>query len=269
METKVCSKCGEEKPVSEFFKNKQSKSGLYPSCKKCKMSTTKKWKNSNRDHVNSWNKDWSDKNRDKVRECNRRWYKANSEKVIERTEKYRKAHPEISRKSVRKWYRKNKEHVSEYNLEYGRKNNWKHQKGWVKNNPEKIKKIRSEYRKKKILDPHFRLSHRMRGAVRKSLKGNKDCQTMKMLDFTIAELREHLESQFKIGMSWDNYGIDGWHIDHKIPQSVFNFKTPDDIDFKKCWALSNLQPMWAKENLKKGAKLEKPFQPSLAFGGAL
>ena len=64
-------------------------------------------------------------------------------------------------------------------------------------------------------------------------------------------------------MIWGNYG--DWHIDHKIPISAFNFTKPEHEDFKRCWALSNLQPLWAKDNISKNAKLEKHFQPSLAI----
>jgi len=54
-----------------------------------------------------------------------------------------------------------------------------------------------------------------------------------------------------------------YHIDHIIPQSAFNYETPKDLDFKKCWALTNLQILSSVENMKKSAKLDKPFQPSL------
>lgn len=47
----------------------------------------------------------------------------------------------------------------------------------------------------------------------------------------------------------------GWHIDHKLPVASFNFDSPEHLDFKKCWALENLQPLWAKENISKGAKV--------------
>lgn len=68
-------------------------------------------------------------------------------------------------------------------------------------------------------------------------------------------------------MSWEK--LPEIHIDHKIPLAVFNFNTAEDCDFKRAWALENLQPLWAKDNLSKGAKLENPFQPSLliALGG--
>ena len=125
------------------------------------------------------------------------------------------------------------------------------------------------YRKIKN-NPKLKLRQRISSAIGKSLNGKKhnihwEC----LVGYSLSELKTHLETQFKPGMSWQNHSIKGWHIDHKIPVSAFNFKTPDDIDFKRCWALSNLQPLWAKDNIIKSNKLEKPFQPSLAFGGAL
>ncbi|MFA5340263.1 MAG: hypothetical protein WC332_00660 [Clostridia bacterium] len=106
--------------------------------------------------------------------------------------------------------------------------------------------------------------HRMVGnSVRSSIaSGTKNNRKLEMIiGYSILRLKAHLEKQFKAGMSWNNDGK--WHIDHKIPMSAFNFETPEDIDFKKCWALSNLQPLWAVDNLKKHNKLTKPFQPSL------
>jgi len=72
-----------------------------------------------------------------------------------------------------------------------------------------------------------------------------------------------LEQQFLPGMSWDNYGE--WHIDHIIPVAVFNYSSVDHIDFSRCWALSNLRPLWAADNLHKNAKLTEAFQPALAL----
>jgi len=86
-----------------------------------------------------------------------------------------------------------------------------------------------------------------------------------LIGYTKEDLMEHLEKQFTDGMNWDNYGKDGWHIDHIIPKSVFNFNSYEDIDFKRCWALDNLQPLWAEDNFRKNNKLEKDFQPSLAL----
>lgn len=123
---------------------------------------------------------------------------------------------------------------------------------------------RKKQRKNRTNERHI-LDRRMTDSIRDGLKlkGNKkngkswrDC-----VDYSISELKTHLEKKFKKGMGWDNAGK--WHIDHKIPKSAFNYSSMDDLDFKRCWALSNLQPIWKEDNLKKAAKLKKPFQPAL------
>jgi len=130
-----------------------------------------------------------------------------------------------------------------------------------------VKKRRYAIEKdRRSVDPSFAISRRMGSLMWKLLKENKGGERwQELVGYPIDELMRHLEKNFLPGMSWDNRGE--WHIDHKIPIVAFNYKTPNDIDFKKSWALSNLQPLWAKENILKGAKLDKPFQPSLAFGG--
>lgn len=79
----------------------------------------------------------------------------------------------------------------------------------------------------------------------------------KYVEWTIEELKKHLESLFQPGMTWSNYGRGGWHIDHRIPDSWFSYSSIDDEDFKKSWALSNLQPMWESENCSKSNRFSK------------
>lgn len=113
-------------------------------------------------------------------------------------------------------------------------------------------------------DLPFALSNRMRCLMYSSLRGTKnDHKWQDLVGYSIDDLRRYIEKQFKKGMSWERFLAGEIHIDHKIPVSAFNFTKPEDIDFKKCWALSNLQPMWAEDNLRKNAKLEKHFQPAL------
>lgn len=140
---------------------------------------------------------------------------------------------------------------------------------WRKENPEKAREFQKNSRVRREATPKGKLRKSMSGGMRKSiLNGAKAGRHWESLvDFTVDQLREHLEKKFKPGMAWSNYGE--WHIDHKIPVAVFNFGTPEDLDFKRCWALKNLQPMWAKDNMKKHSKLIKPFQPSLKMGGVL
>ena len=84
---------------------------------------------------------------------------------------------------------------------------------------------------------------------------NKNGSTFDLLGYNADDLIQHLESQFEPGMSWNNYGIGGWEIDHKIPDSWFTYSSTADLGFKDSWKLSNLQPMWAKENISKGNKV--------------
>ena len=80
----------------------------------------------------------------------------------------------------------------------------------------------------------------------------KSHKTFDLLGYTPKELMAHLESQFTDGMSWDN--MDEWHVDHIRPQASFNYDSTEHPDFKKCWALNNLKPMWAFDNMSKRDK---------------
>ena len=120
-------------------------------------------------------------------------------------------------------------------------------------------------------DISFAIKTRMRSLVYRSLRmslekkdGNK---WQELTGYSINDLREHLEAKFSDGMSWQKFLMGEIHIDHIIPIAAFNITSYADPDFKRCWALNNLQPLWAEENIKKGAKLNNPFQPMLAIGG--
>jgi hypothetical protein len=127
--------------------------------------------------------------------------------------------------------------------------------------------LNERLRIRRTTDPSFALSKRTSCLVRDCLKGRiKNGRSWQALvGYSVDDLRQHIENQFKDGMTWERFLAGEIHIDHKIPVSAFNFITTEDIDFKRCWAISNLQPLWAKDNLKKKDKLLKPFQPSLAI----
>ena len=78
--------------------------------------------------------------------------------------------------------------------------------------------------------------------------------TFDILGYTVDNLKQRIESQFKPGMTWDNYGE--WQIDHITPDSWFKYNSMEDDGFKKSWALENLQPLWASENRSKGNRYE-------------
>jgi len=139
-------------------------------------------------------------------------------------------------------------------------------KRWQMDNPEKHRIIRKNARIKRKSNPRGKLNINMSRGIWESLKGSKAGRHWEVLvGYTLNKLKQHLERQFKQGMTWENYGKYGWHIDHIIPIAAFNFEKPEDIDFRKCWALKNLRPLEAKENLRKQAKIDKPFQPSFIY----
>lgn len=102
-----------------------------------------------------------------------------------------------------------------------------------------------------------RITNAMRsGIVRGLSKGVKASRkTFEILGYTLEDLKGHIERQFIKGMTWENYGIFGWHIDHRVPLSSFHYTTMECPDFKRAWALTNLQPLWANENWSKNDRV--------------
>ena len=152
----------------------------------------------------------------------------------------------------------------EYNSENKQKVGFRRRRYYL-DNKEKFKSLNVKYRKRyreRInayrrdrgkLDSNFRLIRTVRNRTLAVLKkGLKSASTIKLLGVSIDEVRSHLESKFKPGMTWENHGLYGWHIDHIRPCSSFDLT--DLVQQKLCFHYSNLQPLWAKDNLSKGDK---------------
>lgn len=112
----------------------------------------------------------------------------------------------------------------------------------------------SEYRKERYdKDIQFRISTTLRSRLRRAIKDEfKIGSAIKDLGCSIIELKSYLESKFLSGMSWDNYGLEGWHIDHVKPLSAFDLS--DRKQMLEACHYTNLQPLWAKDNLSKSDK---------------
>jgi len=177
-------------------------------------------------------------NRDAVIRTNKKWTEANPERVFARQQRFRLENPG-------------------YDVEW-RKINLDHNRALA----------RKRRRERWNISPKTRICNAISSAIRDQITGKvkNGRKSFDLLGYTHAELKADLESKFTEGMSWNNYGAGGWEIDHIIPQSVFNFEKPEDIDFRRCWGLSNLQPMWASDNRSKNNKLSSSFQPSLPIG---
>lgn len=116
---------------------------------------------------------------------------------------------------------------------------------WAKENPDYFKQRRKE-------DIHFKISKNLRKRVWDALNGkSKSARTLELLDMELPEFRVYIQGQFRPGMTWENYGP-AWHIDHVRPCASFDLS--DSTQQRECFYWSNLQPLFAKENLEKGAK---------------
>ena len=249
METKICSKCGIEKLINKFHKTKNNKDGLAYYCKKCVSEISRNYNKNNAERKKKSEKQWRENNPEKVKAWRKKYYKENQEKILEYAKIYTK-----------EYYKKNKERIKANNKLSGyRKKYYQINKVKIKKYSEKHKERRKKYiriyqREKLRNDPVYRLNSHIRFAIWNSLKGNKNRHSWeKLVGYDCQELKEHLEKQFRDGMTWENYGK--WHLDHILPISLFNVTGIKSKGFKRCWALENLQPMWAKENLSKSNKL--------------
>lgn len=188
----------------------------------------------------------------------------------------------ITREQTNKWNEKNPEKVKELHRQFLEKNPGYHAKAkakqrklrgkefneyiksWKKNNPERARAIRmrakknlSIWRKNKIkTDPIYALKNTTRARIGKFVKKmgiySREKST-KIIGCSWEELKNHLESKFKDGMTWQNRVE--WHIDHIIPLS--SAKTKEKV--LELFHYTNLQPLWAHENMKKSNKLNYQF----------
>jgi len=143
-------------------------------------------------------------------------------------------------------YQDNKIHISKRN------------KNWKKENKNKTNTNR---RKKRKTDLALKINENISNGIRSSLNGLKHgAHWETLVDYDLEELMVHLESKFTEGMSWDNYGKGKckWNIDHVIAKCHFNITSNTCREFRDCWGLNNLQPLWDVRNMEKG---DKPMEP--------
>lgn len=171
---------------------------------------------------------------------------------------YRAAHYQKNKEKVQAqnsaWHLQNKEARNEAMKQAYLKDPAKHAarvSAAKKADPDKYResnKLNARKRRAERID--VRLRSRISSQFRYCLgTGKGGMTTAAMLGYSIQELKAHLERQFARGMSWANMG--DWHIDHIVPLSSFQITAPDDPALRQAWALPNLRPLWAAENIKK------------------
>ncbi len=169
--------------------------------------------------------------------------------------KWRKKNPDKCRESSAKWARTHHKECCIIRNRWRNKNLDKSRLStaiWAQNNPQK----RRAAAIKRASNTNHRLIQNIRRSIHRGLLGNsKTGHTIELLGCSVEYLRQHLENLFIEDMSWDNYGKYGWHIDHIIPLSYFDMSDPEQQ--KRAWHYTNLQPLWAKDNLIKGNRIKE------------
>lgn len=152
---------------------------------------------------------------------------------------------ECRKKVSSKYYHENSTEVNEKKKEY------------TKKNKRKILDRQNNYvKKRKKVDPIFKLTIALRNRIKNFMKCKGTSKmisksTTEIVGCSPTELREHIEKQFVDGMSWENHGPNGWHLDHIIP--LISAETEEEMF--KLNHYTNLQPLWSTDNLKKGKKI--------------
>lgn len=175
------------------------------------------------------------------KERSKKYYKATKDKQLEYKKKYRQLNKEKVKEARKKRYQSNKHKVKVQ------------VKKWREANKYKMNTYQREYDKeRKKIDPLYKMKSILRDRTSKAIKYNgysKKSKTREMLGVDWEVCKAHIERQFKKGMNWDNHGE--WHIDHIIPLASAN----NEKELIKLCHYSNLQPLWAEDNLIKKDKI--------------
>jgi hypothetical protein len=157
--------------------------------------------------------------------------------------------PDAKAESIRRnseWKKQNPENIRES------------ARNWRERNPERALQIQRASEKRRRSNPKHRAKLNLKSRFRELMGSVKDGghqRFSKLIGCTTAQLASHLESKFKRGMTWENYGTH-WHVDHIIPCAAFDHANPDQA--RQCWHFTNLAPLEAKKNLAKSDKITAP-----------
>lgn len=222
---KICIKCNKLLDINFFhFRNKEQK--YRNTCKNCSKKSSKERYLNNLEDCKRKQKIYLQNNKEKIILYKKEYYKKNKERISQKT----------------------KEHQS--SVEY-------------KTNKNLRRRLQRDN------DPAVRLRHYIGVEINTVLKQNKSNKNgrsfLKAINYSLEELKNHLESKFEFWMTWENQGkyipsewddndssTWKWQLDHIIPQSLLSYTSMEEDNFKKCWALSNLRPYSAKQNILDG-----------------
>ena len=252
----ICTKCGGPNDRKQ------------PTCRSCQNEVSRKWAADNKQKRSESLKkydgslkglaksaEWRESNREHLQEWAHEYYLVNRDSRIAaacaRRRRLQNEEPEILHADERERMRI-----------------------WREENPEKSKEHNRTQWKRYYTEPAYRIRKRMRGQINQMFRRYLDGVHQQnargrhwedLLGYTCADLEARLRETVPAGYTWDDFMLGELQIDHIIPVAAFNITSYEDIDFRRCWALTNLQLLTDPKNKSKGAKLSAPFQPSLAL----
>lgn len=244
---KTCITCKQTKPLTEYNKDSRTADGLECRCRECAKERSRKYRETHAEIFRTANKRWREENSESIKSYQKEYREKNRERINQRKAEYRLSHKEkikeyreAHKEDARKWRQEHREEIAEY------------QREWRSNNREKIW---AYFQKKRKTDDQYRISVNYRRRIGLILRSGQMSQRMKeLLGCDFETLKTYIEKQFKPGMTWDNYGTEGWQIDHIKPCAAFDMTNPQQV--AECFNYKNMQPLWRWENQEKSDKLQ-------------
>jgi len=252
---------------------KESNKRYYQKNKDRIKKSTKLYRENHKEEYKKYNKLYRTNNKEKLSNLYKRWVKNNPEKVKLMKKRYRNK-PDSKLKQNLYWEEHklelkkyndiykliNKDKIKEKNKQYKQDNNEiiiQRQRIWREDNRVKLRKMQNKRYKERIInDVDYKMGLYLRIRIRMALQGKlKSDSTIELIGCDIKYLKDYLESQFDDEMSWTNWSMCGWHIDHIRPCASFDLSKEEEQ--RECFHYSNMQPLWARDNLRKGAKVEQ------------
>jgi hypothetical protein len=230
-EFKHCKFCRRALPatIEYFHPNKNGLYGLHSKCKQCRAAYSAEWR--------------ARPESARQRMARERAYVLSGKKAA-RSRAFRANNTQSAKASARRYRQKTREQRRIY------------AQRWRDANRAKVRAKQRRADAKLQRNPSHVLKKRIKSRLRQLLKGQWLGSTEKILGYTREQLRQHIERQFSEGMTWARLMRGEIHIDHIVPVRSFHFDGVDHPDFKACWTLTNLRPMWAIDNQRKQASVQ-------------
>jgi hypothetical protein len=250
---KQCKVCEQDKDESCFYKNKRMSDGYESKCISCKKEYQSQYGQQNKTKIAEKNKAHRSKNRDVINAKKKQHYEENKEQIAAQQKQYYEDNKQAVLDRNKEYRDNNKEKIAALNTKYVSENKAKvraYRKQWRADNKDRANELaRKRDKERRATDPKYKITRNLRARVYKAVVGlAKSDTTLNLLGCDIEHLKAHLELRFQDGMSWENYG--NWHIDHVTPCASFDLSNTEEQE--ECFHYTNLQPLWAEDNLKKG-----------------